>query len=137
MDDPAVGFGVLKMEKPPFARRRVDQRTLMRTVDVSGALRQDDAVFERPRDPPGTEDRLPSLLDAAGGRKDVIQPFRLYSFGPSSVLYPGMVSPLMTTLPVSVTVVPSSSHSGHGSDEPLPALKRRGPVTRHEDRPLS
>ena len=72
MDDAAVCSASWKCRNHHSPDRRVDQRALVRTVDVGRALREHDALFIGSVDAPRTKDRLPSLLDAARRREDVV-----------------------------------------------------------------
>ena len=72
VDDAAVGVEILEVHEPVLAGRRRHPRSLVRAVDVGRALLEDDAVLVRAVDRPRPEDRLPSLLHAAGGREDPV-----------------------------------------------------------------
>src|SRR5687768_5556000 len=72
VDEPPVGVGVLKVQEPPVTPRRVDERALMRAVDVAGTLREHDAILVGALHRTRAKYRLPPLFHPTGGGEDVI-----------------------------------------------------------------
>src|SRR4051812_13225562 len=72
MDHASIGALVLKVQKPPFTRGRVDQRALMWAVDRSAALIEHDAMLVRATDISRPENRLPAFGYAARGSKNIV-----------------------------------------------------------------
>ena len=82
MNDAAVRPFVLKMEEPPFARRRVDESTLMWAVDRRFALSERHLAFVWSVNALGTKGELPAGRNAAGRSEDVVITVELVEFWP-------------------------------------------------------
>src|SRR5688572_2672281 len=75
--DPSVNTAVLKMQEPPIARGSVDKSSLMRPVDRSFALRENNFFLIRPVNILRSQYELPSGGHAAGRGRNVIEAVQL------------------------------------------------------------
>ena len=81
MDDAAVGFLVLEVDKPVFPGRRVDERALVRSVDRRLALREHDAVFVGTADTLRAEYGLPAGGNTTRRGENIIPAVALVELG--------------------------------------------------------
>ena len=72
MDHPPVGILILKMKEPMFPRRRIDPRSLMRSVHPGRTLGHHYPLRVWPIGIVRPEDQLPAGRDAAGGSEYII-----------------------------------------------------------------
>jgi hypothetical protein len=79
--DPTIDSGILKMQKPPFALRRIDKGALMRPVDRRGALVQNNSVLVRPENVSRPQNSLPACRNAAGRSQNIIPAVTLQKLG--------------------------------------------------------
>src|SRR5688572_7466916 len=73
----SIRGAVLKMQEPPFARWGVDKSSLMRPVDRSFALRENNSFLIRPVNILRSQYELPSGGHAAGRGRNVIEAVQL------------------------------------------------------------
>ena len=76
----AVHINILEMNEPVFPLRRIYPAALMRSIDLGISLMQNDLLFIRPLDLPGTQDQLPARLDPACRTHDIIISVSLIEF---------------------------------------------------------
>ena len=94
MHNAAVSVLVLKVQKPPFAVGRVEQRTLVRAVDGGVALGQHHLVLEGTLETAGAKNGLPPLFNAAGWRRNVVPAVEFVQLGSLEGLEVGVVDPV-------------------------------------------
>src|SRR5438552_10462429 len=81
MRDAAIETGVLEMDEPPLSRRIIDDRALVRAVDRRLSLLQNDLRLVRAINILRSEDELPAILHAAGGRGNDVPAVTLVEIG--------------------------------------------------------
>ena len=77
VDDASQRVVLLEVEEEPFALRRVDHRSLVRSVDVGRAAFEHHALLIRAVDALRAQDGLPPLGDAPFGDAEVVVPVAL------------------------------------------------------------
>src|SRR5215211_1153822 len=82
MDDASICAAILKMQKPPLARRCIDKRALMRAVDNRFALRENYLFLVGAVNILRAQYKLPARGNAARRGRNVIEAVQLMKLWP-------------------------------------------------------